>query len=223
MIQQKALKFILFFFICYSFVKAIAYNHFTLDENGEYTFNDYTTKNGFRAYTETIGKYSYLKITIERKESEKVTYFLYCSKSESSTEKTLLMKSSDEKIIKYIDKDQTENGFYMSIENDPKEAHFRIIFKGTNEKGNDESKSENENGKENENGNNDKKEDSNDSKALKIVLIIVAVIIVVIIIIGVIYYLKIYKPNKNLNDDVNKISLQDEFEAKGKENEMKMI
>ena len=212
MIQQKALKFILFFFICYSFVKAIGYNHFTLDENGEKTFDNYTTNNGFRSYTETIGNYSYLKITIERKESEKVTYLIYSSKNESSTEKTLLIKSSNKKIIKYIDKNQTENGFFMSIENDPKEAHFSIIFKGINKKGNDETKNEN-----------DEEEDSNDSKTLKIVLIIVAVIIVVIIIIGVIYYLKIYKPNKNLNDDVNKIPFQDEFEEKGKENEMKMI
>ena len=208
MIQQKALKFILFFFMCYSFVKAINDQSISLDKNNEYSIDNYLTNNGFRANIETIGNYSYLKITIERKESEKVTYLIYCSKSESSTEKTLLMKSSDKKIIKYIYKDQIENGFFMSIENDPKEANFSIIFKATNEKGNDETKDPN-----------DDDEDSDDSKTLKIVLIIVAVIIVVIIIIGVIYYLKIYKPNKNLNDDVNKISFQDEKEEKDKENE----
>ena len=214
MIQQKALKFILFFFMCYSFVKAINDQSISLDKNNEYSIDNYSTSNGFRAYIETIGNYSYLKITIERKETKKVTYSIYYSKNESSTEKTQLIKSSDKKIIKYIYKDQIENGFFMSIENDPKEANFSIIFKATNKKENDETKDEN---------NDDDEEDSDDSKTLKIVLIIVAVIIVVIIIIGVIYYLKIYKPNKNLNDDVNKISLKDEFEAKGKENEMKMI
>ena len=205
MIQQKALKFILFFFMCYSFVKALS---ISLDKNNEYSIDNYSTSNGFRANIETIGNYSYLKITIERKETKKVTYSIYYSKNESSTEKTQLIKSSDKKIIKYIYKDQIENGFFMSIENDPKEANFSIIFKATNEKGNDETKDPN-----------DDEEDSDDSKTLKIVLIIVAVIIVVIIIIGVIYYLKIYKPNKNLNDDVNKISFQDEKEEKDKENE----
>ena len=209
MIQQKALKFILFFFMCYSFVKAINNLSISLDKNNEYSIDNYLTNNGFRAYIETIGNYSYLKITIERKETKKVTYSIYYSKNESSTEKTQLIKSSDKKIIKYIYKDQIENGFFMSIENDPKEANFSIIFKATNEKGNDETKDPND----------DDEEDSDDSKTLKIVLIIVAVIIVVIIIIGVIYYLKIYKPNKNLNDDVNKISFQDEKEEKDKENE----
>ena len=210
MIQQKALKFILFFFMCYSFVKAINTLIISLDKNNEYSIDNYLTNNGFRAYIETIGNYSYLKITIERKETKKVTYSIYYSKNESSTEKTQLIKSSDKKIIKYIYKDQIENGFFMSIENDPKEANFSIIFKATNKKENDETKDEN---------NDDDEEDSDDSKTLKIVLIIVAVIIVVIIIIGVIYYLKIYKPNKNLNDDVNKISFQDEKEEKDKENE----
>ena len=210
MIQQKALKFILFFFMCYSFVKAINTLIISLDKNNEYSIDNYLTNNGFRAYIETIGNYSYLKIAIERKETKKVTYSIYYSKNESSTEKTQLIKSSDKKIIKYIYKDQIENGFFMSIENDPKEANFSIIFKATNKKENDETKDEN---------NDDDEEDSDDSKTLKIVLIIVAVIIVVIIIIGVIYYLKIYKPNKNLNDDVNKISFQDEKEEKDKENE----
>ena len=210
MIQQKALKFILFFFMCYSFVKAINAQNISLDKNNEYSIDNYSTSNGFRVYIETIGNYSYLKITIERKETKKVTYSIYYSKNESSTEKTQLIKSSDKKIIKYIYKDQIENGFFMSIENDPKEANFSIIFKATNKKENDETKDEN---------NDDDEEDSDDSKTLKIVLIIVAVIIVVIIIIGVIYYLKIYKPNKNLNDDVNKISFQDEKEEKDKENE----
>lgn len=237
MIQQKILKFILFFFISNSFIKAISKIVMKLDEEGSSSQNLQTSNGLYTLQVKNVENYPFLKIRIERKEAEDVIYSIYYSPNETSEEKKLLKKSSNRIIITWLEKDLIHDGLLLIIENDPKDADYRIILQGKNEKDNEgeneEEKeggeNERENGGENEGGketggNGGEKETggnghskSSGSKTLKIVLIIVGVIIVVIIIIAIIYYIKIYKPNKDLNKEVNTISFQDDKKAMNEE------
>ena len=109
-------------------------------------------------------------------------------------------------------------------ENNQKESNFKInltSLKGDKNKGDGENEKETEeegknNGKNNGKGNGEEDDDDDDNNnKLIIILSILGVGVVLIIIGAIIFYLKVYNKNKDLNNAINQISFKDDDDREG--------